>query len=135
MSLLRTIAAHRAAWQAFQDADAAEAGRAEDREADALMRMLATPAQSLHELHALAAHLAWYCVEESEQAGEQAHAFLAALHWLPALASAQILLDAVDFDNNGATIAGQFVGGNGGLISRDTIKAADELRKALAGAP
>lgn len=44
---------------------------------------------------------------------------------------ARALLDAVDFDNNGAMVAGHLVGGNGGLISRDTIKAADELRKAL----
>ncbi|WP_417585065.1 hypothetical protein [Pelagibacterium sp.] len=46
---------------------------------------------------------------------------------------AKALLDAVDFDNHGRMVAGKFVGGNGGLISRDTIQAADELRKALAG--
>ena len=45
---------------------------------------------------------------------------------------AKALLVAVDFDNNGAMVAGKFVGGNGGLISQDTIQAADELRKALA---
>lgn len=46
---------------------------------------------------------------------------------------AKALLDAVDFDNNGRMVAGTYKGGNGGLISRDTIVAADELRKALAG--
>jgi len=48
------------------------------------------------------------------------------------LENAKAPLDAVDFDNNGAMVGGQLQGGNGGLISRDTIKAADELRKALA---
>lgn len=45
--------------------------------------------------------------------------------------AARALLDSIDFDNNGAMVAGRLVGGNGGLISRETIKAADELRKAL----
>jgi hypothetical protein len=49
-----------------------------------------------------------------------------------ALSKAKALLEAVDFDNSGAMVGGQWMGGNGGLISRDTIKAADELRKALA---
>lgn len=44
---------------------------------------------------------------------------------------AKALLDAVDFDNNGAMVAGVYRGGNGGLISRETIVAADELRKVL----
>ncbi|SDG19171.1 hypothetical protein [Pelagibacterium luteolum] len=44
---------------------------------------------------------------------------------------AKALLDAVDFDQHGRMVAGQFVGGNGGLISRETIRAADELRKVL----
>ena len=48
---------------------------------------------------------------------------------------AEALLKSVDFDQHGTMVAGQYVGGNGGLISRDTIKAADELRKALAEAP
>ena len=45
---------------------------------------------------------------------------------------AEALMKRVDFDNNGAMVAGKFVGGNGGLISRETIKAADELRRVLA---
>ncbi|WP_116654842.1 hypothetical protein [Pelagibacterium sediminicola] len=44
---------------------------------------------------------------------------------------ARALLDAVDFDNNGKMVAGVYRGGNGGLISRETIIAADELRKVL----
>jgi len=52
-----------------------------------------------------------------------------------ALDKAKALLKSVDFDQHGAMVAGQWVGGNGGLISRDTIKAADELRKALAVTP
>jgi hypothetical protein len=49
------------------------------------------------------------------------------------ITKAKALLDSVDFDNNGAMVGGLLQGGNGGLISRETIKAADELRKALAG--
>lgn len=45
---------------------------------------------------------------------------------------AKALLDAVDFDNNGKMVAGVYRGGNGGLISIETTKAADELRKVLA---
>lgn len=45
---------------------------------------------------------------------------------------ARALLDAVDFDNHGKMVAGVYRGGNGGLISRETIIiAADELRKVL----
>lgn len=46
---------------------------------------------------------------------------------------ARALLDAVDFDNNGKMVAGVYRGGNGGLISRETIIAADGLRKVLEG--
>lgn len=42
-------------------------------------------------------------------------------------AAAKALLDAVTFDDSGA--GGR--GGNGGLISRDTIRKADELRLIL----
>lgn len=45
---------------------------------------------------------------------------------------AKALLDAVDFDQHGRIVAGKYVGGNGGLISRETMEAADALRKALA---
>jgi hypothetical protein len=44
---------------------------------------------------------------------------------------AKALVDAVAFDDVGSLIAGVYTGGNGGLLSRETIKAADELRKAL----
>lgn len=51
----------------------------------------------------------------------------------PALrARIQALIDAIDFDNNGAMIASEYRGGNGGLISRNTIRAVDALRRALA---
>ncbi|MCP8894279.1 hypothetical protein KYK29_05005 [Shinella daejeonensis] len=45
--------------------------------------------------------------------------------------AAKALLDAITFDDCGAMIGGKFVGGNGGLISRDTIRRADELRQVL----
>lgn len=44
----------------------------------------------------------------------------------------QALIDAIDFDNNGSMVAGHWVGGNGGQISRETIRAADRVRRALA---
>lgn len=47
------------------------------------------------------------------------------------LRKARALVDAVTFDNHGAVVGGQFMGGHGGLISRETIKAADDLRKTL----
>lgn len=48
--------------------------------------------------------------------------------------AAKALLDAITFDDCGSMVAGKFVGGNGGLISRETIRKADELRRALANA-
>lgn len=44
---------------------------------------------------------------------------------------ARALLEAVDFDNNGAIVGQQSMGGNGGLISIATTRAADALRLAL----
>ncbi len=44
---------------------------------------------------------------------------------------AKALVDAITNDDVGQLIAGQFMGGHGGLISRETIKAADDLRKEL----
>ncbi len=44
---------------------------------------------------------------------------------------AKALVDAVTLDDSGMLIGQVWVGGNGGLLSRDTIKAADELRKVL----
>lgn len=46
--------------------------------------------------------------------------------------AARALVDAISFDDNGAMIAGQFRGGNGGLLSRETIAKADAVRRALA---
>jgi hypothetical protein len=48
--------------------------------------------------------------------------------------AAKALLNALTFDDCGAMLGGKFVGGNGGLISRETIRNADELRRALARA-
>lgn len=48
---------------------------------------------------------------------------------------AQALVDSVSFDDNGALIAGKWMGGNGGLISDETRKAADALRRELAARP
>lgn len=45
--------------------------------------------------------------------------------------AAKALLDAVTFDDCGMMIAGKFQGGNGGLISRETIQKADALRRVL----
>lgn len=47
-------------------------------------------------------------------------------------ATAKTLLELVDFDNNGMMVGPVRTGGNGGLISHDTTRAADELRKVLA---
>lgn len=47
------------------------------------------------------------------------------------LAQAKALLKSVSFDDNGAMVAGHYVGGHGGMLSRDTIKAADALRLSI----
>ena len=47
------------------------------------------------------------------------------------LSKARALVDAVAFDDNGKVIGTHLVGGNGGLLSRETIKTADALRLAL----
>lgn len=51
----------------------------------------------------------------------------------PLLAKAKALVDAVSHDDNGSMIAGKWIGGNGGMLSRETIKAADALRLELDG--
>ncbi len=48
--------------------------------------------------------------------------------------AAQELLDAISFDDNGALIGGKWMGGNGGLLSRETLAKADALRRAVAEA-
>ena len=47
------------------------------------------------------------------------------------IAMARQLLAAVTYDSDGIMIGGQRQGGNGGLLSIDSIKAADQLRLAL----
>jgi hypothetical protein len=42
------------------------------------------------------------------------------------------LVDAVTMDDSGMMVGTIWQGGNGGLLSNDTIKAADRLRRALA---
>lgn len=48
-----------------------------------------------------------------------------------AIAKARALLEAVDFDSNGIMVGNMRQGGNGGILSRQTLKAADDLRRAL----
>ena len=45
--------------------------------------------------------------------------------------AAEALMKSVDFDVNGALIGGKWMGGHGGLVSKETIAAADEVRRAL----
>lgn len=47
------------------------------------------------------------------------------------LKAGKALADAVSFDDCGALIGGRFMGGNGGLISRQTIEKADALRRII----
>lgn len=46
-------------------------------------------------------------------------------------AAAKAVLKSIDFDVNGILLPTGFQGGNGGLVSRETIAACDELRRAL----
>lgn len=48
------------------------------------------------------------------------------------VADAQAVVDAVTLDENGKMIGTMWQGGNGGLLSRDTLKAVDRLRLTLA---
>lgn len=45
---------------------------------------------------------------------------------------AKALAASVSHDESGSMVGQQWVGGNGGLLSRETIKAADKVRLALA---
>ena len=45
--------------------------------------------------------------------------------------SAKELVAAVSFDDNGMMLGGKWQGGNGGLLSRETIVKADAVRRAL----
>lgn len=46
--------------------------------------------------------------------------------------AARELVDAIVFDEHGAMIGDKWMGGNGGLISRETLVKADDVRRALA---
>lgn len=45
--------------------------------------------------------------------------------------AAKELVDSINFDDNGALVGGKWMGGNGGLLSRETVRKADEVRRAL----
>lgn len=47
------------------------------------------------------------------------------------VAQAAVVVAAIEHDNNGSMVGGQWMGGNGGLLSRETIVEADKLRRAL----
>jgi len=47
------------------------------------------------------------------------------------LTRARALVEAVAFDDHGDAVGGEFRGGNGGLLSNNTIQAADALRTEL----
>ncbi|WP_217577362.1 hypothetical protein [Mesorhizobium sp. GbtcB19] len=48
------------------------------------------------------------------------------------ISAAKALAESVSFDDSGRMIGGKWHGGNGGLISRDTITKADAVRRAIA---
>jgi hypothetical protein len=45
--------------------------------------------------------------------------------------AAQALVDSISHDEHGTMIGGKYQGGNGGLISPQTIVLCDEVRRAL----
>lgn len=45
--------------------------------------------------------------------------------------AAQDVIDAIALDDTGRLIGGKWIGGNGGLLSRETIAKSDALRRAL----
>ncbi|NMG39858.1 hypothetical protein GRZ55_11440 [Chelativorans sp. ZYF759] len=49
------------------------------------------------------------------------------------LLAAKDVVDAISFDVNGIALPTGFQGGNGGLVSQETIRKSDELRRAIAG--
>lgn len=46
------------------------------------------------------------------------------------LRAAERLAETVSFDMNGNLVGGKWMGGHGGLISHETMRAADEVRRA-----
>ncbi|GEM_PF-2998554 len=139
------IAAHKAAWQAFQEAPADERHpdtlTAYDAETEALAVLLDTVPANTQDVAALREYLDWWIIEEAQRRDMEPQPF--ALHAAITLAHAadaelrrraKALVDAVTFDDCGSIVGGHLVGGNGGLLSRETIKAADALRQLLEGA-
>ena len=47
------------------------------------------------------------------------------------LTAARVLVEAVSFDVNGARVGQVYQGGNGGMVSIDTLKACDALRREI----
>jgi hypothetical protein len=47
------------------------------------------------------------------------------------VAETRDLIEKVTFDESGRLVAGQWVGGNGGLLQRETLSATDVLRRRL----
>jgi hypothetical protein len=47
------------------------------------------------------------------------------------IADAQVVVDSVTMDDSGQLIGQIWMGGNGGLLSNDTIKAVDKLRSTI----
>lgn len=45
--------------------------------------------------------------------------------------TAEKLAESVAFDMNGNLVGGKWMGGHGGLISQDTLRASDEVRRAV----
>jgi len=50
------------------------------------------------------------------------------------LDAAKAVVASISFDDSGVMVGHMFVGGKGGLLSRDTIKRSDELRRAITDA-
>lgn len=83
------IAAHRAAWQTFQDAPTDEANpetmNASFSESEAMFALLRTIPTNQHDLRVLKDHLDWWVVEEDQRRGLEPELF--ALHAAINLAS------------------------------------------------
>lgn len=77
----------------------------------------------------LTIHAAVYEPDEHDRECLEAARYLSRAVDLTAKASALVL--SVEHDNTGQMVAGRWVAGNGGLLSVDTIKAADALRAEL----
>jgi hypothetical protein len=82
MTMQDIIAAHLAAWKAFQAAPTTDRARAaEAAMSEALEKIMATPCQSTEDARSLALHLDWYVKEECSQAEDTTVALLAAMRW------------------------------------------------------